>query len=432
MITAIIIFLITYYFIASEKVDKTVAALVGAGAMLLFQVATPAELLSKVDVDVLGLLIGMMIMVDILASTGFFEWLAIVIAKQSKGRGLIIVIEFLLITSILSAFLNNVTTVILIAPITILICQILEMPAVPLLILEAIFSNITGAATLIGDPPNMIIGSKAGLSFNSFIANLAPIVIIIVIVLIVLISLFFKKYYKINPEIAKRTNKTIPSLAIVDSAKMKKCLIILAITLFCFFISHSINLEPGVIAIIFAMIMIFACGTDIQSILEKIDWSTIMFFVGLFMLIGALEAAGVIDSLGVHILKLTEGHLFLTILAILWISAILSAIIDNIPLVIALIPMIQTIAPVFARSMGISGAEAFTQIEAPMLWALALGACFGGNGTLVGASANVVIARVAGRNNYPITFWKFTKYGIPITFISLIISSFYLYLRYFY
>jgi len=432
MLTAIIIFLITYYFIATEKVDKTVAALVGAGAMLFFQVATPSELLSKIDINVLGLLAGMMIMVDILASTGFFEWLAKIIAKQSKGKGLLIVIEFVLISAILSAFLDNVTTVILIAPITILICQILEIPAIPLLILEALFSNIGGTATMIGDPPNIIIGSQTGLTFISFITNLTPVVVVTIIILVVVICLFFRKSYKIKPEAVERTNKTIPSLAIIDSFKMKKCLIIFVMALFCFFISHAINLEPGIIAITFAMIMVLACGMDIHHVLGKVEWSTIMFFVGLFMLIGALEATGAIDLLGKHILDLTQGHFFLTILVILWVSAILSAIIDNIPLVIAMIPMIQAIAPVFARSMGVSGAEAFTQIETPMLWALALGACFGGNGTLVGASANVVIARVAGRNNYPISFWKFTKYGIPITFISLIVSSFYLYLRYFY
>lgn len=431
MIFSIIIFLITYFLIATEKIDKTVAALIGGTAMLFFQIATPSVLLSKIDINVLGLLIGMMIMVDIIASTGFFEWLAIVIAKKAKGRGLLILIEFVVITAILSALLDNVTTIILIAPITILICQILEIPTVPLLILEALFSNIGGTATMIGDPPNIIIGSKTSYTFLSFITNLAPIVIVVAIASILVICIFFRKSYKIKPSAVDRTSKTIPALAIVEPLRMKKSLIVFSIALIFFFLSHFLHIEAGVIAIAFAMIMILVCNMNIHHILAKVEWGTIMFFVGLFMLIGGLESAGVIEVIGNSILSLTQGNLFITVLTILWVSAILSAIIDNIPLVIAMIPMIKSIVPIFAANMGLTGADVIVQIEAPMFWALALGACFGGNGTLVGASANIIVSRIATKNNYKLSFWDFTKYGIPITLVSLVLSSFYIYLRYF-
>ncbi|MFA7230919.1 MAG: ArsB/NhaD family transporter [Victivallaceae bacterium] len=433
MLLSIIIFVIAYALIASEKVDKSIAALLGAGAIICLHLAPCHELLSKVDLNVISLLVGMMIVVDILATTGLFEWIAIVIARKAKGNGLLILIEFLLVTAFLSAFLDNVTTVILVAPITILIAQILEIPAVPILVMEAVFSNIGGTATLVGDPPNILIGSKTTLSFNDFLLNLGPVVVVITIVLILAVYFFFRKSFRATPAAMKRIMTAKPELAIIEPVRLKKALFVLALILTGFFTSRIIDVEPGMIALIGGLVMVLVCGMDMHHVLQKVEWTTIMFFVGLFVLIGGLEVNGVFALLGKYIVQVTQGNLLMTTLAILWASAILSAIVDNIPLVISMIPLIHSIIPVFAEQKGIVGAQALihTQVEEPLFWALALGACLGGNGSLIGASANVVIAQIARRNKYKLSFWDFTKYGLPMMVASLIISTVYIYLRYF-
>ncbi len=433
MLPIVIIFLVTYFFIATEKIDKTIAALLGAAAAVFFHTAPFEELLTKVDLNVIALLVGMMMIVDILATTGVFEWIAVKIARQAKGNAMVILVAFLVVTAVLSAFLDNVTTVILIAPITILIAQILEIPAVPILVLEAIFSNIGGTATLVGDPPNILIGSRCGFSFNAFIVNLAPAVLIIMIVSVVIVFFLMKKHMKSSESALGRIVKTKPEKAIIDPKNLKRAIIVFALVLAGFFTSHSLGVEPGIIALCGGLIMTLVCGKEVHHVLEKVEWGTIMFFAGLFMLIGALEVNGVFEMLGQCILKLTQGNLLLTVIVVLWFSAFFSAIVDNIPLVIAMIPLINSIIPVFAKNMGIEGSEELikTQIEAPLVWALALGACLGGNGSLIGASANVVIAQIARRNKYPLTFWQFTKYGLPMMILSLVLSTGYLYVRYF-
>jgi len=341
-------------------------------------------------------------------------------------------IFFMILTAVLSAFLDNVTTVILMAPITILLCQLLEIPAVPILIMEAVFSNIGGTATLIGDPPNILIGSQTHLSFNDFLINLSPPVLVMLVVLIGVMALMFRKTIKTTEQTRKRIERSRPEKAILQPLVLKKALVVFGLILAGFFGGRMLDIEPGIIALVGAMVMVLVCKKDIHRSLVHVEWNTILFFVGLFMMISALEHSHVFEKMGDFILHICGGNLMATALTILWFSAIASAIVDNIPLVMAMIPLVKGIIPVFAQQMGIDDqALIHAQIAEPLLWSLALGACLGGNGTLIGASANVVIAQVANRNNCPITFWSFTKYGFPFMIASLLIAHLYLYLRYF-
>ena len=432
MIAGIVIFVLAYIAIASEKIDKTIAAMLGAGLMVVFKVAGFNDMLGKVDLNVLGLLVGMMIIVNVMATTGVFEYLAVLIARQTRGNGVLVTVEFLLATAIISAFMDNVTTIILMAPITILITQLLGLPTVPVLILEALFSNIGGTATLVGDPPNILIGASCNLSFNDFIINLAPVVLLIMAVCLGAVVLLMRKKLQSNPDSVVQVQLTQPRRAILDPARLKRSLIVFALVLLGFFTSRLIHLEPGLIAICGAFVMVPVCRLELAHMLEKVEWNTILFFCGLFMMVGALEIDGVFTLLGEHMVSLTRGNFALTMMIILWGSAILSAIIDNIPLVISMIPLINSIVPVFARQMGIEAdTEAIRQqISEPLFWSLALGACLGGNGTLIGASANVVISQIAHKNNYKLSFKDFTCYGAPIMVLSVFISMVYLFLRY--
>ena len=432
MVLGIVIFLVAYALIVSEKMDKTIPSMLGAAAMVFFGVAEFSDLLAKIDLNVLGLLIGMMVIVNILSTTGAFEWVAVKIARQTRGNGVLVMIEFMIATAVISAFMDNVTTIILMAPVTILITQLLALPTIPFLVLEAIFSNIGGTATLIGDPPNILIGASCGLSFNAFLLNLGPAVLIIMVVSLILVMIHQRRHLKTSREAIEQVAMTEPARAILHPVRLKRALLVFALVLLGFFTSRLIGVEPGLIAIAGAFVMALACGVEVPHMLEKVEWSTIMFFCGLFMMVGALEENHVFSLLGQWMVGLTKGNFGLTMMIILWGGALLSAIIDNIPLVIAMIPLIKSIIPVFAKQMGIEGSEdlIMTQISEPLFWALALGACLGGNGTLIGASANVVISQIARKNNYPLTFKRFTFWGAPMMVLSLVISSVYLYFRY--
>ena len=426
------IFAAAYLFIASEKVDKTIAAMLGAGLMIALGVAGFNDMLGKIDLNVLGLLIGMMVIVNIMATTGVFEYLAVKIARQTKGNGVLVVMEFLLATAFISAFMDNVTTVILMAPVTILITQLLRLPTVPILIMEAIFSNIGGTATLIGDPPNILIGASCNLSFNDFLINLTPVVLIVMAVTLGVVLLQMRKNLRTAPSAVAQVRLTEPKLAILEPARLSRSMWVFAFVLLGFFTSRLTGLEPGIIAICGAFVMALVCKIELSHMREKVEWNTILFFSGLFMMVGALEIDGVFNSLGQWMIHMTDGNFALTMMIILWGSAILSAVIDNIPLVISMIPLIQSIVPIFAGQMGIAGSEELitAQIREPLFWALALGACLGGNGTLIGASANVVVCQIARKNRYPVTFWQFTRYGFPLMILSVAICSVYLYFRY--
>ena len=432
MLFPIIVFLIVYLFIATEWIDKTIAAIIGGGLVVGLHLIGYEEALHSIDLNVLFLLIGMMMVVNTLSETGVFEWLAIKLARLAKGNGLVIAILFMILTAFLSAFLDNVTTVILMAPITILLAQLLEIPVAPLLIMEAIFSNIGGTATLVGDPPNILIGSQAHLSFNDFIINLAPPVLISMVLLIGLMILVFGKKMTTTPETRKRIERSRPEKAILEPLILKKALLIFGLILVGFFGGRFFDIEPGIVALVGGMAMVAFCKKSLHASLASVEWDTILFFAGLFMMVAALEVHGVFTTLGHAILSACNGSLMLTAFAILWVSALASTVVNNIPLVMAMIPLVQGIVPTFAKQMGLDlPTEIHAQIAAPLLWSLALGACLGGNGTLVGASANVVVAQVANRNGCPITFGSFTKYGFPFMLVSLLVSTAYIYLRYF-
>ena len=366
------IFAAAYLFIASEKVDKTIAAMLGAGLMIALGVAGFNDMLGKIDLNELGLLIGMMVIVNIMATTGVFEYLAVKIARQTKGNGVLVVMEFLLATAFISSFMDNVTTVILMAPVTILITQLLRLPTVPILIMEAIFSNIGGTATLIGDPPNILIGASCNLSFNDFLINLTPVVLIVMAVTLGVVLLQMRKNLRTAPSAVAQVRLTEPKLAILEPARLSRSMWVFAFVLLGFFTSRLTGLEPGIIAICGAFVMALVCKIELSHMLEKVEWNTILFFSGLFMMVGALEIDGVFNSLGQWMIHMTDGNFALTMMIILWGSAILSAVIDNIPLVISMIPLIQSIVPIFAGQMGIAGSEELitAQIREPLFWRL--------------------------------------------------------------
>ncbi|MFO7821578.1 MAG: ArsB/NhaD family transporter [Lentisphaeria bacterium] len=433
MLLSISIFAVCYIFIASEKVEKSIVALLGAAAVICLHQVPYEEALGKVDLNVIFLLLGMMIIVNILSDTGLFEWVAVTLAHKSGGNGLLVVIFLLGVTALFSAFLDNVTTVILIAPITILLMQILELPAAPILILEAIFSNIGGTATLVGDPPNILIGSQTQLDFNDFLIHLGPVVVVIFLLLIGLVGWLLRNRLCADKKARQRVMKAEPRRAITDPVALRKALPVFGLVLGGFFFGRVLDIEPGIVALAGALLMALICKTDVSHAVSRVEWNTILFFIGLFMMVAALEYNGVFEQLGGSLLALTGDHLLATVLILLWASALMSAIVDNIPLVIAMIPLVHSIVPAFAVSTGLEGSPELVQaqIRAPLFWALALGACLGGNGSLIGASANVVIAQVAKRNKYELSFMQFMRWGFPVMLVSLVVSSIYLYLRYF-
>ncbi len=432
MFTAIVIFFITYIFIISEKVDKTMVAMLGACAMVAFGVLPYETAIEAIDFNVIFLLSGMMICVFVLSKTGFFEWVAISVAKWTKGSPIKILILFLSLTALLSAFLDNVTTVILLAPVTILIAQLLEISAVPFLILEAISSNIGGTATLIGDPPNIIIGSSADLSFNEFLLNLGPIVLIAFLVFLLTIYLIFRKKWDIPDKIKARVIDSVPHLAIIDKKNMIKALVVLGFIFLGFFLHDAINLKPGIIAIAGSMIMMIVCKSNIDETLVKVEWAVIFFFIGLFMVIAGLEHNGVLVLVAKTAIALSGSNLFLMCAIVLCLSAVFSAFLDNIPFVMTMVPIIEDIIQKSAINAGIVDSSVIQlEIAYPLWWSLALGACLGGNGSLIGASANVIVSKIGEKNNSHITFAKFFKYGFPIMIQSILICLVYIWIRYF-
>jgi Na+/H+ antiporter NhaD/arsenite permease-like protein len=430
---SLIIFLICYVFIATEWVDKTIVVILGAAALISTKQIGYETALETIDLNVIFLLIGMMLTVNILASTGVFEWIAIVTAQRAKGNGPRLLFLLMIVTAVLSAFLDNVTTIILIAPITILITQLLEIPTVPFLILEAIFSNIGGTGTLIGDPPNIIIGSQTHLNFVDFLMNLGPIAVIILLVMLGLVILLMGKTFRVSDTAKQNLMQAEPRLAIIKPARLKRAAPVMFLVLLGFFFGHHFQIETGIIALAGGVLMCLVCKEDLHHALAKLEWSTILFFIGLFMLVGALEDNGLFEILGHKVLSLTSGNLLVTAIVVLWFSAIFSAFLDNIPLVISFIPILETIIPEFAAARNIDphSAVAMAEIGEPLYWALALGACLGGNGTIIGASANVVVCQIARRNKYKLSFADFFKLGFPTLLVSVSLSTVYIYLRYF-
>jgi Na+/H+ antiporter NhaD/arsenite permease-like protein len=429
----VIAFAIVYALIASEKVDKTVAACLGAGVVIVFRGIPYHKALTYIDLNVVFLLVGMMMIVGILAQTGFFEWMAVLVARKTRGNGAAVLVLLLVLTAVISAFLDNVTTVVLIAPVTILVCQVLELPVIPFLVLEAIFSNIGGSATLIGDPPNIMIASGTGLSFNEFIAHLTPAVLIIMGASIAAVLVAYRKRLVVHESLRKRIEKADPAAAITDHKRLRRSLAVFGLVLLGFFFGRVVGVEPGIVALVGGMLTALVCGSDIRQLMGKVEWSTVLFLIGLFMLVGAMQERGVFVWLGREIVILTKGNLLATTLVILWGSALACSVVNAIPLTMAMIPLVQSIEPLFAAQLGIAGdaAAVHAHVTYPLFWALSLGACLGGNGSLVGAAANVVIAQTGRRNGYDITFARFARVGFPLMILSIVISTVYLWLRYF-
>jgi Na+/H+ antiporter NhaD/arsenite permease-like protein len=411
------IFLLTYAIIVSEKIHRTIAALAGGFLMILLGIVTQEQAFHhSVDWNVIFLLAGMMMIANVLSETGLFQWIAIQAVKLGRRDPFRILVLLSLVTAVTSAALDNVTVVVLIAPVTLFVANNLGITPIPFLIAEVLASNIGGAATLIGDPPNILIGSAAKIDFITFAANMTPPVIVVLILFIPLSYFVFRKDLVIKE--GGRPHVMALEDLITDPVLLRKCLIVIAGVLIGFTLHGFLHLEPATIAMAGATILLLWSRKDPHHILQNVEWTTLFFFVGLFITVESIVEVGIIEAVAQKALEITGGNLPLTTLFILWLSAVASGIVDNIPYTATMIPLV--------KSLGAGGMH----IE-PLWWALALGADMGGNFTLVGASANVVVASLAERSGYKISFMLFFRYSVLITLISILVSSGYLWLRYF-
>ena len=414
---AVGVFLLVMAAIISEKVHRSVAALAGAVVLLLTHVLTIETAADYVDLNTIGVLVGMMLFVAVVKSSGLFEYIAIWSAKLTRGQPMAILAVFAVITAVLSAFLDNVTTVLLIGPMTIAITQILEVNPVPFLLSQIMASNIGGTATLIGDPPNIMIGSAAGLSFADFIVTTGPVVLIILAVVVAIFFLMYRGNLHVESENMEKVLTLDEKLTIKDASLLRKSVIMIVLVVVGFIFHAQLGIESATVALTAAGVMLLIGGQDAEDVILGVEWSTILFFIGLFVVVGGLNSTGVIAMLANGMLELVGDNEVLAIVLVLWASALISAFLDNIPFVATLIPMIQT--------MQQGGMDVL-----PLWWALSLGACLGGNGTLIGASANVVLAGVSAKNGYPITFMSYLKKGFPLMLLSVAICTVYLLIRF--
>jgi Na+/H+ antiporter NhaD/arsenite permease-like protein len=421
---------ITYAVIMSEKVNRAVVALAGAGVMIIVGVLGQEEAIKGVDWNTLGLLTGMMILVSVSRRSGMFEYVAIWSARAAKAHPGTILILLQVATAVLSALLDNVTTVLLMVPVTIAITNTLKVPAYPYLFAEIMASNIGGTATLIGDPPNIIIGSQVGLTFNDFVYHLTPVIVIILAVQLLMIYLIWGKDLRATEEAEAAVMAMRPQEAIQDWTLLKQSLAVLAAVMVAFVLARELHLEPATIALTGAAVLMLLdnwehhaekASHNIHSTFGDVEWITIFFFLGLFIVVHGVEVGGLLHLLAEKLVAATGGSLAATGYAVLWASAFLSAIVDNIPFVATMIPLIKNVAPAFGGAAHIE----------PLWWCLSLGACLGGNGTLVGASANLTVAGISERNGVPFRFLTYTLYAAPLTVVSIAISNVYVWWRYF-
>ena len=419
---AVIIFVVAYALIISEKVHRTIVALMGAVLMIGFGILSQEVAIHHIDFNTLGLLIGMMTIVNITAETGLFNFLAIWSAQKVKADPMKLLLALSLLTAVCSALLDNVTTVLLTVPVTFSITSQLKVDVKPFLMAQILTSNIGGTATLVGDPPNIMIGSAVGLSFMDFIMNLTLPAIIIFIITVFILEWLYGKSLHTTPELQAQVMKLDPYKQIRDKVLVKKCLIVLSLTMLLFVMHSALGLESATAALAGASLLLLVTfhrdEEMIAKVLSKVEWVAIFFFAGLFILVGGLVETGVIKMLAEEAIKITQGSVEGTAILIIWMSAIASAFVDNIPFVATMIPLIKDMG-----AMGLSNLE-------PMWWSLALGACLGGNGTLIGASANVVVASMAAQHGKQISFIGFMKVAFPCMILSVIISTIYVWLRY--
>lgn len=417
-VLALVIFIASYAIIISEKIHRTVVALAGGVLMILLGVINQELAIEGIDFNTLGLLIGMMVIVGIAKDSGMFQYVAVLASKIAKGKPVAIFLLLGLITALFSAFLDNVTTVLLLVPVTFVIANNLKLNPIPFLVAEILLSNIGGTATLIGDPPNILIGSAAGLSFNDFLFNLAPVIAIIVIVTLGMLYLWYGKTMHVSEADRKNIMRFNPKDAITDKKLLIKSLFVISIVIVGFVLHSVLHLEAATIALGGAALLLLLTMTDPEDHLKHVEWTTIFFFIGLFVLVVGLEKVGAINILAEKLLEVTGGNMTIMTLSILWGSAIFSAVVDNIPFVATMIPLIKDIGSIGGLTLG------------PLWWALALGADIGGNATLVGASANVVVSGMAQKEGHKIGFLSYMKVAVPLTIVALIICTIYMYVRY--
>jgi Na+/H+ antiporter NhaD/arsenite permease-like protein len=423
------LFVLTYLLIITERLNRAIIAMMAAALMIIGGVLTQEAAVQGVDFNTIGLLTGMMIIVGITRDSGVFQYLAIRSAKVVKGDPWGILIMLMFVTALLSAMLDNVTTVLLIAPVTLLMTDTLKLSAYPYLFAEIFASNIGGTATLIGDPPNIMIGSATSLGYNDFLFNLAPIAIFILLATMLPIYFIWGRHLKADPRLIEKVMQYREIDAIKDWLLLKKSLLVITLVMIGFIVGHDYGYQPATIAMFgAALLLVLHCLPHDQEkqtklvarALGEVEWITIFFFIGLFILVYGLETTGLLESLAHQVIELTDGDKTVTAISILFVSAVASAIVDNIPFVATMIPLIKNMAASFG------GAEELV----PIWWSLALGACLGGNGSLVGASANLIVAGFAERSGQPIRFLPFMLIAFPLMLASVFISAIYVYIRY--
>ena len=417
-----IVFVLMYAVIVSEKIHRTVAAMIGAILLMLAGVLSQETALHHVDFNTLGLLVGMMILVSVTSQTGLFDYVAVKAAKTAKAEPRRLLIYLGLITAIFSAFLDNVTTVLLMVPVTFSITLKLKVKVVPFLLTQIIASNIGGTATLIGDPPNIMIGMAVKeLDFVAFLVNLAPIALLNLILVLFVMDVLYRKSLKTQPELQAKIMAMDERKSLTNMSLLYRCLFVLVLVILGFF-THSItHIESSLIALTGGFFILLLAGGSskvVETALRKVEWPTIFFFIGLFIAVGGLIETGLINDMATKAVALTAGDVTMTSLLVLWLSALVSSVLDNIPFVATMIPLIENMG-----QMGVSNLE-------PAWWSLALGACLGGNGTLIGASANVVVASMAAKRGVIITFVGFLRIAFPVMLLTIVIANIYVFLRY--
>jgi Na+/H+ antiporter NhaD/arsenite permease-like protein len=414
VILSVLIFGVSLYLVFSEKLNRTIVAVAGAalmtGAGLLFHFYSEEEALRAIDFETIGLLLGMMILVAILETTGFFEYLAVWAGRLSRGKPVRLMILLGTVTTILSMFLDNVTTVVLVAPVTILICEILGINPTPMLTAEALLSNTGGTATLVGDPPNVLVASAAGLNFNDYLTHSLPVVVVAWLAALFLIIYLFRAELASPPQYAEAILKLSPAQALEDAPTARKVLVVLAAALVLFFFQGSLHISPAFIALSGAAVALVWVRPQVSDVLRKIDWSVLIFFAGLFVIVGGLEGSGALQLLAGLLAQLSWlPSLWLGVILI-WVIAILSAVVDNVPITIAMIPVIQ--------GLGAAGVEV-----QPLWWALVFGAGLGGNATIIGSTANIVVAGLSEKTRSPITAALWNKRGLPVMLVTCSIAT---------
>ena len=410
------IFAVTYALIATERLHKTLAALAGGVAMVLLGIVSQERAFEEIDFNVIFLLAGMMILAGIIRKTGVFGWVAVRSARIAGGDPYRILVVLSVITAVASAFLDNVTTVVLVGPITLFLAARMGMSPFPFLMSEILASNIGGSATLIGDPPNILIGSAAGLDFTAFLVNMTPLAVLLLAVYLVAARWLFREMLTVDPDLRAGILELNERDMITNPQLLRTSLIVMGLTLVGFLFHGALHLEPATVALSGAVLLMIVARESPEEVLRDVEWPTLFFFIGLFMLVAGVIEIGLIDAVADAILALTGGALAGTSLLLLWLSAILSGIIDNIPYTATMIPVVDQLAE--------------GQPNDALWWALAIGADLGGNATIIGASANVILAGMAEREGHPIGFGKFLRYGLPVTVGTMVIATVYVWLRF--